>query len=51
MRKICFALPITFRNEMVVLILVGFRSALTRTLKTYIEQEGFAKKFKINTAG
>ncbi len=31
--------------------LIGFRSALTRTLNTYIEQEGFAKKFKINTVG
>jgi len=31
--------------------LIGFRSALTRTLNTYIEQEGLAKKFKISTSG
>lgn len=31
--------------------LIGFRSALTRTLNNYIEQEGFAKKLKITTSG
>ncbi len=31
--------------------LTGFSAALTRVLNTYIEKEGFAKKFKIDTTG
>src|SRR3546814_3209551 len=31
--------------------LAGFRSALTRNLNNYIEQEGLAKKHKIATTG
>lgn len=31
--------------------LVGFRSALTRTLNHYLEKEGLTKKFKIDVAG
>jgi DNA gyrase subunit B len=31
--------------------LVGFRSSLTRSLNSYIEQEGLAKKNKVATTG